>query len=177
MSGRGIPWDWIIENYVLNGEASGMIPIEQGEHMDYAKWDKRFVDLAQLVSLWSKDPSTQTGAVIVDPAGRLVSTGFNGFPQSIADDYRLKDRETKYEMIVHCEVNALIFAERSIKDCTLYTHPFHSCSRCASIMIQAGIKRVVAPELEKRHIERWAENLELSKSLFREAKVEVVEFL
>jgi len=30
-----------------------------------SKWDSRFMDLARLVASWSKDPSTQVGAVIV----------------------------------------------------------------------------------------------------------------
>ena len=30
------------------------------------KWNKRYLDMAKLVSSWSKDPSTQCGAVIVN---------------------------------------------------------------------------------------------------------------
>ena len=138
-------------------------------------WDNRYLQLAQLVSTWSRDPSTQTGAVIVDEKHRVVSLGFNGFPQNIVDDERLQERAIKYEMIVHAEVNALIFAGQSLEGCTLYTHPFLPCSRCASIMIQAGIKRVVAPVVSPSLKDRWGENLELSKSLFAEAGVEVIE--
>lgn len=50
-----------------------------------SKWDSRFMDLARLVAGWSKDPSTQVGAVIVDPDKRIVSTGFNGFPRCVND--------------------------------------------------------------------------------------------
>ncbi len=138
-------------------------------------WDNRYLQLAQLVSTWSRDPSTQTGAVITNEKHHVVSLGFNGFPQNIADDDRLQQRTVKYEMIVHAEVNALIFAGQSLEGCTLYTHPFLPCSRCASIMIQAGIKRVVAPIIPPILKDRWGENLELSKSLFAEADVEVIE--
>jgi dCMP deaminase len=31
-----------------------------------ADWDKRFLDLAEHVAQWSKDPRTKVGAVIVD---------------------------------------------------------------------------------------------------------------
>jgi dCMP deaminase len=55
-------------------------------------WDVRFLEMAKLVSTWSKDPSTQVGAVLVDPCHRVVSLGFNGFPRAIADDARLRDR-------------------------------------------------------------------------------------
>jgi len=41
------------------------------------------MDLARLVASWSKDQSTQVGAVIVDQDKRIVSTGFNGFPRCV----------------------------------------------------------------------------------------------
>jgi dCMP deaminase len=43
-------------------------------------WDLRFLTLAKTVSTWSKDPSTKVGAVIVDKNRRVVSLGYNGFP-------------------------------------------------------------------------------------------------
>jgi dCMP deaminase len=66
------------------------------------KWDCRFLEMAELVGSWSKDPSTKVGAVIVDKDRRIVSTGYNGFPQGIADRSELlNDREKKYKLIVH----------------------------------------------------------------------------
>jgi dCMP deaminase len=77
------------------------------------KWDLRFLELTKLVSTWSKDPSTQTGAVIVDSKRHIVSVGYNGFPHRLADTpARLNDRPTKYSMIVHCEMNAVLNAQR-----------------------------------------------------------------
>ncbi len=79
------------------------------------KWDKRFLELAKHVSLWSKDPSTKTGSVIVDQKRRVVSGGYNGLPIGVEDlDERLNNREIKYKMIVHCERNALLFANRDL---------------------------------------------------------------
>ncbi len=48
-------------------------------------WNRRFMDLAQHVSEWSKDPSTQAAAVIVDPDRRVVSFGYNGLPRKVQD--------------------------------------------------------------------------------------------
>jgi dCMP deaminase len=109
--------------------------------------------------------------VIVDPWNRVISVGFNGFPQRIIDDDRLQHRETRYEIIVHAEVNSLIFARGDIAGCTLYTWPLMCCSRCASMMIQAGIRRHVAPQNDEP---RWADSCRLAKQLFDEADVEVV---
>jgi dCMP deaminase len=134
------------------------------------KWDYRFLDLAEFVSSWSKDPSTQVGAVITDENNRIISIGYNGFPQNIIDDDRLQDRETKYKIIVHGEMNAILFANKCLKSCTLYTYPFMPCPRCSSIIIQTGINRVVS---YNSIVDRWKDEFELSKKMFKEANVEL----
>jgi dCMP deaminase len=136
------------------------------------KWDIRFLDLAKLVSSWSKDPSTKVGAVIVDSKNRIVSVGFNGFPQKIKDDARLEYRESKYNTIVHAECNAIMFANKSLEGCTLYTYPFQPCSTCASMIIQSGITRVVTFPLKEEY-DRWKVNFEMAQDLFQEASVNV----
>ncbi len=121
-----------------------------------ANKDKYFLDLAKHIASNSKDPSTKTGAVITDVRGRFVSAGYNGFPQKMADNPELyANRDEKYSRIVHCEMNALIFAQRDLNDCTLYTWPFMSCDRCVVHMIQAGITTFVAPVAPPETLERW----------------------
>ena len=138
--------------------------------MKSTKWDERFLDLAKLCGSWSKDPSTQVGAVIVDGNNRIVSIGFNGFPQGVEDsEERLVDRETKYDIIVHAEANALMFANKSVEGCTLYTWPFQPCSRCAGLIIQSGINRVVSVVHKEQ---RWKKNFTIAEHLFDEAGVQ-----
>ena len=135
------------------------------------EWDTRFINLAAHISLWSKDPSTKCGAVIADQNNRVISVGYNGLPKGIADTKeRLNNRELKYKMVCHCEMNAILFSKQDLTGCTLYTHPFMSCSRCAVMVIQSGITKVVAPYSEN---ERWLEDFILSQSLFKEAGVEL----
>lgn len=136
------------------------------------KWDQRFLSLAEKVSRWSKDPSTKVGSVIVDPeTQRIISLGYNGFPRGVADTpERLELRETKYDLVINAEMNALQFAERSVKRCTLYVYPLPPCIRCATQIIQAGIKRVVAPSSWP---ERWNDSMTKAFDLFDEAYVEV----
>ena len=144
--------------------------------MNYNKWDIRYLELSRLVASWSKDPSTQTGAVIVRPDNSVASLGYNGFPRGIADTpERYDNREVKYSYIVHCEMNAVLSAHGSVKDCTLYTWPFLSCDRCAVHMIQAGITRVVAPSCPPEKADRWANIFDETKARFEEAGVEWVE--
>lgn len=133
-------------------------------------WDKKFLELAAEVGGWSKDPSTKVGAVIVDSDNTIVSMGYNGFPRGVKDDFRLDDRDTKYKLIVHAEANAIVHAKRCLKNCTIYTMPFMPCSRCAGLIIQAGIQRVVSMECYEP---RWIENFKLSNKVLREAGIVV----
>jgi len=138
------------------------------------KWDRRFLEMAELVGSCSKDPSTQVGAVIVDKDRRIVSTGYNGFPKGIADRHDLlHDREKKYKLIIHGEMNAILFAGRSLEGCTLYTTPFLPCATCSSFVIQSGITRVVSWHTDNP---RWGESIQLAKSMFAEAGVECVDY-
>lgn len=137
------------------------------------KWDQRFLELARFISAWSKDPSTKVGSVIVDDNNRIISCGYNGFPTGIEDhEERYSNREQKLEFIVHAEANALMFAKQNIKSCTIYIWPFMSCSKCSGLIIQSGIQRVVA---QKNSNEKWAANFAISKKMFEEAGVELVE--
>jgi len=144
--------------------------------MNQTKWDVRFLRLAKEISKWSKDPSTQTGAVITDRK-KLISVGYNGFAQGTKDrksDY--DNRELKYKKVVHCERNAVIFAQRCLDGCTLYTYPFHSCSVCAGMMMQAGISRFVAPVLPQHLKERWEKDFQITFEMYKDKGVEVVSY-
>ena len=48
------------------------------------KWDKRFMEMARLVSTWSScfQPCREVGAVIVRDK-RVMTTGYNGAPQGL----------------------------------------------------------------------------------------------
>ena len=135
-------------------------------------WNRRFLSLAEHIATWSKDPSTKVGAVIVDADRRIISTGYNGFPRDVEDlDERLNNRDVKYEMIVHGEINAIVFANQNLQGTTLYTWPFMPCSRCAGIVIQSGIRTVVAPYNDNP---RWQASFELTEQMFREAGVRLI---
>lgn len=134
------------------------------------KWDFNFLSLAATVSSYSKDPSTKVGAVIVDDNNRIVSMGYNGFPKGIKDNERLNDRILKYQMVIHAEINAILFADKQVENCTIYTFPFMPCSNCSSVIIQKGIKRVVSVPSNE---ERWTANFKQSEEMFKEVGVDL----
>jgi len=148
--------------------------LTQGMKLMTDKWHRRFLDLAEFYSTWSKDPSTKCGAVIVRPDKTVASVGYNGFPVGIADtEERLTNRDLKYSLVIHCEMNAVLNAHGSVKGCTLYTFPFLTCDRCSVHMIAAGIKQVVAPKCPADKVERWASALNKAHANYTEAGVGV----
>jgi dCMP deaminase len=140
------------------------------------KWHRRFLAVAELVAGWSKDPSTQVGAVATRDR-RILATGYNGLPIGVMDtDDRLRLRELKYAMIAHAEANCITHAASagvSLAGATIYVWPFHPCSSCAGLLINSGIKRVVI--LEAEIPERWQFSFGTAKQMFEEAGIELIE--
>ena len=140
-------------------------------------WGDRYINLAKEISTWSKDPSTKVGAVVIGNNGEVLSQGYNGFPRSIKDTpQRLKDREKKYNLVVHAEMNAIYNASLngvSLKGSTLYVYGLPICNECAKGVIQVGIDKVIATRPADYNKE-WDESIKDAKALFKEAEVEYI---
>lgn len=147
------------------------------------RWDSHFLRLALDHARMSKDPSTAVGAVIVGPDREPLSDGFNGFPRGIADTAeRLHDRETKLELIVHAEMNAILSAARmgiSLRGSTMYIAATNNrgliwggppCLRCTVEAIQAGITNIVSWPA-KNVPSRWHASLAKSRAVLDEAGI------
>ena len=140
------------------------------------KWQGRFIKLAEEVSTWSKDPSSQVGAVIVRPDRTIASIGFNGFPRGVDDgNHRITNREVKLLYTIHAEMNAILSAKEPLKDYSIFVWPFQPCAHCASSIIQAGIKEVYCPfNAHLDSYERWADSFKAALQMFDEAGVSVI---
>ncbi|TCS39962.1 dCMP deaminase family protein [Reinekea marinisedimentorum] len=136
-----------------------------------SKWAKRFYQMAQLVGSWSKDPSTQVGAVITK-SNRIVSLGFNGYPHGISDSAETDDREMKLLKTLHAEENAILFAKRDLTECEIWVTHF-PCPNCAAKIIQTGINIVHCPEQTEDFLSRWGDKIKVSEEMFRQANVTV----
>ena len=127
------------------------------EHPVFDKCDKRFMEMASLVSTWAScyQPNRKIGAVIVKDK-RVMTTGYNGAPQGVrtcverGECLRRKlniSSGTRQEICyaVHAEQNAIIQAAKlgvNIDGSTLYcTH--QPCILCAKMIANAGIGHVV----------------------------------
>jgi dCMP deaminase len=137
------------------------------------KWDIRFLEMAKLMSTYSKDPSTKTGAVLVKSDNTVQGVGFNGFARRMPDlEEYYNDREEKYSRIIHAEINAMLLANGPIRGCTLYTYPFCCCDRCCVQMIQADVFRFVYPSPSEDALSRWGKSFEKSRKYFKETGVQ-----
>ena len=141
------------------------------------KWDLRHYLLAMHVASWSKDPTTQVGAVIVGKCRRDISIGYNGFPPGIEDlPERYMDRPTKYLFTQHAERNALDNARFDCTDATLVTTMF-PCVECTKSLISKGIKRLVtdAPPNPLPNGEKsWRDTVPVSRQMLDEAGVKII---
>ena len=135
------------------------------------KWAERFLQMAELVASWSKDPSTQVGAVITEH-NRIVSLGFNGYPHGISDSAGTDNRELKLLKTLHAEENAILYAKRDLKGCEIWVTHF-PCPNCAAKIIQTGISAVHCTEQSADFLSRWGDKIKLSEEMFNQSGVKV----
>lgn len=149
--------------------------VERKQKENLMKWRDRFLKLAREVATWSRDPSTQVGAVLVDGDNRVVGMGFNGFPRGVSDDEGLyANRDVKYPRTIHAEVNAVLNANGPVEGCEVYvTAP--PCMNCAAVLIQSGVRRIVWMKPSADLSSRWGEQFDTMRAFLDEAGVEYEE--
>ncbi|OGY94166.1 MAG: hypothetical protein A2406_01660 [Candidatus Komeilibacteria bacterium RIFOXYC1_FULL_37_11] len=139
---------------------------------NYLSWDETFMLMAQVIAQRSKDPSTQTGAVVVDKNNVVLGVGYNGWPRGIKEGHfswsnnyghnKKNILNTKYPYVVHAEVNAILNTNQSAENAKLYCLLF-PCNECAKIIIQSGIKNII---YQDDRSDKDANNFIVSKKLF-----------
>ncbi len=145
-------------------------------------WDELFMRMVYLVSSKSKDNRTKIGAVLVRDR-RMVSAGFNGFPEGVDDDVEERyERPLKYEYVVHAEHNAVLqcaFSTQSSEGTILYTNGV-PCGGCAKAVLQGKIQEVVVhvqwQEHEKTGMTHWQNTCSVSSTMFAEKGIRIRPF-
>ena len=138
----------------------------------------KFLPLARAVAAMSKDPSTKVGAVVLDDDKNVLSVGYNGFPRGMNDSpIRYEHRPTKLAFIAHAEANAIAQAARNgvcLKNSTIILTALYPCSNCAKLIVQAGIKNVLAPRMRAGEVnDLWVQEKVTSETIFKECGVKV----
>ncbi len=122
-------------------------------------WDHYFMNVADQIKMRSSCLSPKKGAIVAKNK-MIISTGYNGSPKGIQHCSnggcerckarhlgKIKSGDYSLPCICcHAEENAIVQAAyngTSTNEATLYT-TFTPCTSCAKIIINAGIKEVVA---------------------------------
>jgi dCMP deaminase len=124
---------------------------------------------------FATDPSTQNGAVLVDPAtGDVVAIGANHFPAGVEENPERWERPIKYSFVEHAERNAIFDAAKAgiaTKGLIMYC-PWFACSDCARAIIQAGITEVVGHRSPTEATNaRWTDSVKVAMTMLDEAGV------
>jgi len=131
---------------------------------------------------FSNDANTQTGAIIVNQEGIIISRGANEIWGLGNPSIKLSAPE-KYEKLFHAEVTAIKKAQLKNYDLngtTLYA-TWTPCQGCFDSSLEAGITRIVVPECTTEwYAERnknktskdWTESIEEAKQKAIEQKVQ-----
>jgi dCMP deaminase len=140
-------------------------------------WDKYFMDIAKTIGARGTCDRGRNGAVIVKNK-RILTTGYVGSPsglqhcdeighlfaKNIDEDGHVSEHCVR---TTHAEQNAIVQAAMhgvSIEGSTIYTK-FEPCFICTKMIINAGIKRVVA---EKRY-----HAAKMTRDFFQQAGVQL----
>ena len=83
------------------------------------------------------------------------------------------DRDRKLTMTIHAEQNALLFAGREARACDAYVIGKPICNVCAMLLIQAGVRRVVAARPREGTASHWDRVGIEAVAMMREAGVGV----
>lgn len=138
--------------------------------------DNALLDYAKETAERSRDPSTQTGCVLTDRYGRILSRACNDIPNALPEWWR--DRETKYKLVIHAEVGAALQVNKRLTiGGTAYIYPWMPCARCLAVLVELGIRRVVFPKMntESARYKRWKDDFDLVRQYARRVRVRLVE--
>lgn len=127
----------------------------------------------------SPDPSTQTGAVVVDNStGALLGRGCNEFPRGVRHTEERLQRPMKYNFIEHAERNAIFdvmkkydFYQRGAEP-VMYAL-WAACADCARAIIQAGIKKVYTHSFYNSTGHDWGGSIQAGFDMLEEAGIPV----
>ena len=136
----------------------------------------KFLPDAEAARGRSKDRSTKVGAVVLDDDFNIRASGYNGLPRGCDDNVEARhERPTKYLWASHAEENCVANAARigvSLKGCTLLVTSLFPCTTCSRLIIQSGIKRILAPRIVDNS--RWDEQAKVAYEMLTEAGVEIL---
>jgi deoxycytidylate deaminase len=143
---------------------------------------ENFMMMAHTISLRSPDLNTKVGSVITDIRGRVIGTGYNGFPRDTEEgSFPIKrcefpyDPNGKHQYISHSEMNCLhnmVVVPHYIGGAILYCNA-KVCCDCLREVWAAGIHTVYQGNLQPGMVDD--NHRRISEKLIEETGINVID--
>lgn len=131
-------------------------------------WNEYFINISKIIALKSKDKKRQVGAILVsEKNNRILSTGYNGLPANTNDNIDWNNRELVHSMIIHAEMNCILYANNKYENSILYS-TLSPCKDCIKIIAAAKIKKII-------YLEEYKDLL-ISKELCKKFNIELIKY-
>ena len=119
---------------------------------DVMNLDKKVLDLLlKNAEKAHKKGEIPVSAVILDQSGRIISSSFN-------------DRQKKYNVLGHAEINAILKAEKKVRDWRLDGYSMivtlEPCNMCSVIIKESRLDKVYYFLPKKKEDSSWEINIE-----------------
>jgi dCMP deaminase len=110
-------------------------------------WDTYFMELAEVIKIRSPDPKTKVGSVLVSLKNkRIIGSGYNGLVSGVDETLiDWNDRETVTKLIIHAEMNTVLYSHSQFENSVLYT-TLSPCQNCLKMLAASHIKKIIFKE-------------------------------
>lgn len=161
----------IVYRTIMDRDENGSVElISESYENDYGLFcrptlESIFMGLAHQLSMRSTCLRNHVGAVVTDASmTRALCLGFNGSARGFINQCdSLKAGECN---CIHAEINAMVKADLSLQNCTLFT-TVSPCAVCAKVIVNKGLTRVF-------YLRRYRSSKGVE--LLREAGIEVISY-
>jgi len=127
----------------INGNCENKNIVIKKEYLKRPSWNMYFMKIAEVIKIRSND-FTKVGAVLVSIIdNRIISTGYNSLRAGMNDiNIDWTNRELINNIVIHAEMNVIIYAQSKFEDSILYT-TMSPCKACLKIISSTKIKKVI----------------------------------
>lgn len=127
-------------------------------------WDTYFMTLAFVVAQRSIDPNTVHGSVLVAKNNTILSLGYNGPIRGSRDADVPLSRPSKYDYIIHSEINCLLSfngSKQDLEGAKIYITGM-PCCQCLSFILQKDIHEIIYGVVSSKCIDKTDEKVRAS---------------
>ncbi len=136
--------------------------------------EKLYKSTIEYANIHSKDPNTRVGCVIFNNDFEILSRGINEFPINLLNTPQRWERPSKYNYVIHAEINAISNCLKNnidITNCNILTTLF-PCHECLKFIVQCGFNKIYSPNPIFK--DKWKKSYEISNEIINELDIEII---